>query len=91
MKTGKTILLGLIAALAIGGSAFCVEPEQNEQAPIRERKIVKVYKAIENGVVSCYKAIENGVVTGYKAIEVKFIDTFLTPKIDMLDEKGEHN
>jgi len=79
MKTGKTILLGLIFALVVGGSAFSAEPEQNAPTPVKENFFVRVYRAIENGVVSGYMAIENGFVSGYQAVENAFVNNILIP------------
>ena len=80
MKNGKAILLGLIFALAVGGSAFSAEPEQNVPAPVKENFVVRVYRAIENSVVSGYKAIENSVVFGYQTIEDTFVNNILIPR-----------
>jgi len=95
MKTQKTILLGLIAVLVIGTSAFADSAEPVQPAEIVETTetaetaqapsaspngIVRFFKAIENGVVSGYNAIENSVVSGYLAIETAFVNTFLLPR-----------
>jgi len=80
MKTKKAILMGLIALLVIGPSAFCNETEPVLTSSVSERGVVRVYKAIENGVVSGYKAIENSVVSGYQAIENAFVNNILIPR-----------
>jgi len=80
MKNGKAILLGLILVLAVGGSAFSDEPEQNAPAPVKENFFVRVYRVIESSVVSGYKAIENSVVSGYQAIENTFVNNILIPR-----------
>ena len=80
MKTGKVILLGLIALLVIGTSSFADGTEPAQTSTVSERGIVRVYKAIENGVVSGYKAIENSVVSGYQAIENAFVNNILIPR-----------
>ena len=80
MKTGKAILLGLIALLVIGTSSFADGTEPVQTPSAGERGIVRVYKAIENGVVSGYKAIENSVVSGYLAIENAFVNNILIPR-----------
>ena len=80
MKTQKAILLGLIAILAIGTSAFADSTEPVQTSPSNEKGIVRVYKAIENGVVSGYKAIENSVVSGYQSIENAFVNNILIPR-----------
>ena len=102
MKIRKLILLGLIAVLVIGGSAFCDEPEEIAPASAKENIVVRVYrtiengvvsryKSIENGVVSDYKKIENGVVAGYEAIEDKFVDAFLVPEKQSFGEQDKSN
>ena len=78
MKTGKAILLGLIATLVIGPSILYADTDT--PSPTSEMGIIRFYKAIESGVVSGYKAIENSVVSGYMSIENGFVKTFLTPR-----------
>ena len=80
MKTGKVILLGLIAVLVVGPSAFCSDTEPVQPSSSSEKGIARVYKAIENAFVSGYKAIENSVVSGYQAIENAFVNNILTPR-----------
>jgi len=79
MKNGKVILLGLIAMLAFGTSAFADSAEPAQASSASPIGIVRFYKAIENGFISGYKAIENSVVSGYLAIENAFVSNILIP------------
>ena len=88
MKTHKTVLLGLITALAIGPSAFAENAEPVQASSSRENFIVRAYRVIENAVVKGYKAVENSVVSGYQAIENVFSGIFPAPENQPVVENG---
>ena len=50
-------------------------------------KVVKAYKAIEDGVVGTYQKIEDGVVGAYQKVEDAFVETFMEKKPE--DKSGD--
>ena len=49
-------------------------------------KVVKAYKAIEDGVVGTYQKIEDGVVGAYQKVEDAFVEKFVAKPGETVDD-----